>query len=103
MKEVSGSLEEALRGASLAVLEFGGEDCPACLQLKKVLNEIEGEFKDVSFLYADVENVNNMGMFTVMSLPTTFLLADGMVVDTIIGAVSKQTIREKIASLLYVR
>ncbi len=102
MKRVEGLIGDELTKSDLVVLEVGGKSCAACSAFYKTLSSLESSFSDVSFLYADVEEVEDIGIFGVMSLPTTFLIADAYVVDTVIGAVSKHVMEEKIKALFRV-
>ena len=93
-------LNEALSEHDLVVVEFTGVGCPACKAFKRILEELEPIYKDIFFCEVNVEeSPEAAGQFCVMSIPATFLVADGMIVDQIIGAVEKDEIENKLLAL----
>ncbi len=95
MKKID-NLDDVLKENDLVVLLFSGEDCAGCETMEKRLDEIEGMFSDVVFVSVSVDD----SLYLASHLPVILFLANAMLVDTLIGAVSSNRIKDKLTALV---
>ncbi|MFA9463475.1 MAG: thioredoxin [Velocimicrobium sp.] len=92
--------EEALEAKELVVVDFYADWCGPCKMMAPVVKELATEYNGtvrIGKLNVD-ENPATAQKYRVMSIPTMLFIKDGKVVDTIVGAVSKQQIVGKITA-----
>ena len=74
--------------------------CGPCRIYSPIIDELAEKYPKVAFGKLNVdENEDIMRRFGIMSIPTTLFFREGQLVDTIIGAVPKTIIEEKIQIL----
>jgi thioredoxin 1 len=81
-----------------AIVDFWATWCMPCKMLMPVVEEISKEYAGkVKVGKVNVDTDNELaGQFNIMSIPALVFLKSGKVVDTIVGAVPKEHIVEKI-------
>ncbi len=93
------NFEEEVSKSSLPVLiDFWAVWCGPCRAIAPIVEQLAGEYDGkVKIGKLDVdENPETAVKFGVRSIPTLLLFKNGQVVDTIIGAVQKNVIVQKI-------
>ena len=93
---------EVLQSDKPAIVDFWAAWCGPCKMIAPIIEELAEEYDGkikVGKLDVD-ENQQTAIKYGVRSIPTVLLLKDGEVKDTIIGAVPKTTIKEKIEKYL---
>ncbi len=74
---------------------FSATWCRPCKVFKPVMNEVSGEGHSVQFI--DVDQSQDLAQqYNVRSVPTVVIEENGVEVDRIMGAVSKQQVLTKI-------
>lgn len=84
------------------LIDFWAPWCAPCRIVGPVVDELAQEFAGkvkVGKLNVD-ENQQTAGQFGVMSIPTLLFFKNGQPVDSIVGAQSKDTIKQKMEKLL---
>lgn len=86
--------EHVLSAKGLVLVEFWAEWCGACRMISPILNEVGGEMGDaLKIVKVNVDKHNKPGkMYDVKSLPSLLLFKDGKLVDTIAGALPKESL-----------
>lgn len=89
--------EEVLKSGNLVVVDFWAEWCGPCRMIKPILEELSGEYQDVTIVGLDVDTYPNVSATQgVRNIPTIGFYKNGIMVDRIVGAVPKNQIKSKI-------
>jgi thioredoxin 1 len=84
------------------VVDFWAPWCGPCRMMAPVFEEVSKEQQTVTFAKVDVneqENESLAAQFNVQSIPTLIFFKDGKVVDTVMGAMPKQTLSAKVSAV----
>jgi thioredoxin 1 len=88
--------QQVLKSEVPALVDFWAAWCGPCRTVGPVVEELAGEYKDkvkVAKLNVD-DNKQTPSKYGVKGIPTLMLFKDGKVVDQIVGAVSKNKIKD---------
>ncbi|MDE6972523.1 MAG: thioredoxin [Lachnospiraceae bacterium] len=103
VKITDGNFDAEVKESKLPVLvDFYADWCGPCKMMAPLVEQLSEEFEGtckVGKCNVD-ENPQTASMFRVMSIPTFVLFQDGKAVDTVVGAVSKTALQEKIKQVL---
>lgn len=93
---------EVLKSDKPVLIDFWAVWCGPCRLIAPIVEELAGEFEGkVKIGKLDVdENQDSAIRYGVRSIPTILFFKGGQVVDTIIGAVPKNHIVQKLNALL---
>ena len=89
---------EVLKSEMPVLVDFYADWCGPCKMMAPVIEEIANEYDGkvkVGKLNVD-EAQGTSSKYRVMSIPTLLILNNGEVVDTIVGAVPKSKVAEKL-------
>jgi thioredoxin 1 len=80
------------------VIDFWAEWCGPCRMVSPAIEELAGEFiGQVTFAKCDTDQNQRLAVqFGISAIPTILLISAGQVVDRIVGAYPKDTIRRRI-------
>ena len=103
VKITDGNFDAEVKESKLPVLvDFYADWCGPSKMMAPLVAQLSEEFEGtckVGKCNVD-ENPQTASMFRVMSIPTFVLFLDGKAVDTVVGAVSKTALQEKIKQVL---
>lgn len=97
------NFDETIDNSSSPVLvDFWAEWCGPCKMMLPVLEELSSEYGDsLSILKANVEENPKLAQkFKVRSIPSMILFKDGEAIKTMVGALGKDELKEKIDNSL---
>lgn len=89
---------EALESDTPVLVDFYADWCGPCKMMAPVIAELADEYNGVfkiGKLNVD-ENPKTAEQYRVMSIPTMIILKNGTAVDTVVGAVPKKTLQDKL-------
>ena len=93
---------EALRSDKPALVDFWATWCGPCRMIAPVIEELANDYEGKAIIgKLDVDNNPQTAMeYGVRSIPTLLIFKSGKVADTIVGAVSKAYIQERLDAVL---
>lgn len=93
---------EVLDSKKVALVDFWAEWCGPCRMVGPVVDELAGEYEGKALISKC--NVDDHGevaaQFGIRSIPTILFFKDGELVDRVVGAVPKSTLKQKLDGLL---
>lgn len=89
---------EVLKAEGLALVDFYADWCGPCKMMAPIIDALASEYEgSVKIGKLDVDaSSSTTAKYRVMSIPTLLFFKNGEVVETIVGAVSKDELVEKI-------
>lgn len=93
---------EVLESSSPVLVDFWATWCGPCRMIAPVIEELAVEYEGKAKIgKLDVDNNPNVAMeYGVRSIPTLLIFKNGKIADTIIGAVSKSYITERLETVV---
>ena len=93
---------EATVNSGVSLVDFWAPWCGPCRMIAPVIEELAAEFDGkANICKVNTDEQQDLAVkFGIRSIPTILFMKDGEVVDTMVGAASKQAFADKINSLL---
>ena len=91
--------DEVEKGPGLHMVDFWAVWCGPCRLVAPIVAELAEQYKDKGLHVAKLDvdaNPKTTTRFRVMSIPSILFFKDGALVDTVVGAVPKGHLEEKI-------
>ena len=90
--------QEVIQSDKPVLLDFWASWCAPCMMVGPVVEEIAGDYEGkLKVGKVDVDSNQQLAAnFGIRSIPTLMIIKGGNMVDSIIGAVPKQTIAEMV-------
>ena len=94
--------KEVLESNKLVLVDFWAAWCGPCKMVAPVIDEIACEYNDILKVVKvnTDENPSTAASYGIRSIPTLLIFNDGHIVDTIIGAIPKSTVVNRIQECL---
>ena len=92
---------EVLESDKPVLVDFYPDWCGPCKMMAPVISELAEEYQGVfkiGKLNVDEEQ-QTAGAYKVMSIPTMIIFKDGKPIDTVMGAVPKKSLQDKLEAL----
>ncbi len=98
MKEITSTQQfeqEVLNSGNPVFVDLWAEWCGPCRAVSPAVEELSGEYKDkVDFVKVNVDENNELAQkYSIFSIPTLAIFANGKVIAQSAGAASKESIR----------
>ncbi len=93
--------EEALESNIPVIVDFYADWCGPCKMMAPIIDQLATEYEGkvkIGKVNTD-ENRSIASKYNIMSIPTIIFIKDGEVVETTVGALPKQVLEQKIATL----
>ena len=96
------NVKESIASGKLVVVDCWATWCGPCVRMSPIIDEVAEEFDDKAIIGKyNVDEQNDLSSeYRIMSIPTILFFKDGKLVDRLAGSQSKDTLDEKINSLL---
>jgi thioredoxin 1 len=93
---------DATVGRGVSFVDFWAPWCGPCRMIAPVIEELAQDYEGkANICKVNTDEEQELAVkFGVRSIPTILIMKDGEIVDTMIGAASKQAFAEKLDSLL---
>ncbi len=86
---------EVLQSDKTVLLDFWASWCGPCKMIAPIIHEIAEEHPEIKVCKVNVDEEQELALkFDVMSIPTLFVVKDGKIVNTSMGAKPKNQILE---------
>ena len=94
--------DEVLKSNKIVLVDFWAPWCGPCRMIAPVIDEIAREYSEsVKVVKVNTdENPSTAASYGIRSIPTLIIFNSGNVVDTIIGAIPKTTVTNRIQKYL---
>ena len=93
--------EKVLNGKGVVVVDFFATWCAPCKMLSPILEELQSEMDNVEIVKIDVDECSALATkYGVQSIPTIKIFKDGAEVDTKVGFMPKELLKETIEEVL---
>ncbi len=92
------NFDEEINKNPLVLVDFWAEWCAPCRIIAPLIEQLAGEYQG-KLLFGKVnvdENPSTASKYRIMSIPSLLFFKEGKLVDTVIGAVPKNYLVEKI-------
>lgn len=81
----------------LKVIKFSAVWCGPCQMMTPIFDRVADSTEDVEFVKIDIDDNSDMaGDYSIRSVPTIVFEKDGKVIDSMVGLVSEQTLRDRV-------
>lgn len=88
--------EDVISGGKV-IVEFTGDRCHFCRDLEQVIEQIKGEYQNITFAkYNTSDNHEMSDRFGIMSIPQLYFYRNGKLLDMKVGALDKAELEEAI-------
>lgn len=85
----------------LVLVDFYADWCGPCRLMAPIVEELSQEMENVKFIKVNVdENSQLASQYSVLSIPTFLLFKEGKVVGQMVGALSKEKLKQEISRYL---
>lgn len=92
---------EVINNEGVVVVDFFATWCAPCKMLAPILDELQGEMENVKIVKIDVdENQELANKYGIQSIPTLKIFKAGAEVDTKMGFMPKEVLKEAIEEVL---
>jgi len=94
--------QDAIQSSIPVVIDFYADWCGPCKMMSPVVDELAADYEGkvkIGKVNTD-ENRSVATKYNIMSIPTILLMKDGKIVDTVVGAIPKTVLQEKIDRML---
>ncbi|HQD27126.1 MULTISPECIES: thioredoxin [Methanoculleus] len=93
------TFQKTIRDHPFVVVDVWAEWCGPCRMVAPIIEELARDFAGrVTFCKCNVDQNSRVAMrFGISAIPTLLFFANGALVDRVVGALPKETIRSKVA------
>ena len=88
---------DVLKADGLILVDFWAEWCGPCKMIGPIFEEVAGELTNAKFTKVNVDECPNLaGKYRVASIPTIMVFKNGVPVDTLVGFMPKNQLKDAV-------
>ena len=88
---------EVIEASEVVVVDFWATWCGPCKMIGPIFEEVAGELTNAKFTKVNVDECPNLaGKYRVASIPTIMVFKNGAPVDTLVGFMPKNQLKEAV-------
>lgn len=93
--------EVVLDNQGVVLADFWAEWCGPCKMIAPIVEELSNEVEEANFVKIDVDSNSGLAnKYQITSIPTLMVFKNGEVVDTLVGFMPKDNLKQAIAKHL---
>jgi len=98
---VSNFDEEVIKNEGVVLVDFWATWCGPCKMISPIVEEVSGEVTNAKFVKIDVDaNPELANKYQISSIPTLMIFKNGAPVDTLVGFMPKDALKDAVVKHL---
>lgn len=89
------NFDEKIAGDKLTLVDFSASWCMPCRMFKPIVEQLADEMKDINVYNVDIDDAEEIAKrYRIFSVPTLLLFKNSEKIDTSVGMLSLQELKE---------
>ncbi|MFH0749148.1 MAG: thioredoxin [Candidatus Bathyarchaeota archaeon] len=94
------NFEKTIKSSVFTIVDCWAPWCSPCRMFSPIMDELAEKYSKIMFAKLNIDENETIAIrYGIMSIPTILFFREGKLIDTVVGAVPKSVIEEKIEFL----